>query len=407
MKHDPLASSDVIAERRFAYAKAVAKGGDLSAAADLFEQALERAPSWAAAWFALGETREKLGDLDGAAAAFGATVAVDPADAHGAAARLALIGHGGVPDVLPQAYVARLFDGYAPRFDKHLTKNLFYRGPALIGAALDAVAPGRRFASAVDFGCGTGLVGEALRGRIDYLTGVDLSPAMIAKARERGVYDRLIVGDATALLMCEPPGAFDLIVAADALVYVGDLAPLFAAAGTALVADGLFTFSVETFVGDGFRLEPTMRFAHARSYVEATASETGLRPLLVQSAWARREAGTDVPGLICVFETAERRNGAEGSRAVSGQPPGTPDRAEPMLLPRDRSRLRGPVSHPAVAGAVGLPFDRREPTIGEIPASRIAERPPAGGFTNVLEPEPSHLSDLGFAKHPHRPPVPG
>ena len=318
MTHDPLASSDVIAERRFAYAKAVAKGGDLSAAADLFEQALERAPSWAAAWFALGETREKLGDLDGAAAAFGATVAVDPADAHGAAARLALIGHRGVPNVLPQAYVARLFDDYAPRFDKHLTKNLFYRGPALIGAALDAVAPGRRFASAVDLGCGTGLVGEALRGRIDYLTGVDLSPAMIAKARERGVYDRLIVGDATALLMCEPLGVFDLIVAADALVYVGDLAPLFDAAGPALVADGLFAFSVETFVGDGFRLEPTMRFAHARSYVEATASDSGLRPLLVQSAWARREAGADVPGLICVFETAERRNGAEGSRAASG-----------------------------------------------------------------------------------------
>ena len=107
-------------------------------------------------------------------------------------------------------------------------------------------------------------------------------------------------------------------VAADALVYVGDLAPLFAAAGTALVADGLFTFSVETFVGDGFRLEPTMRFAHARSYVEATASEAGLRPLLVQSARARREAGADVPGLICVLETAERRNGAEGSSAASG-----------------------------------------------------------------------------------------
>ena len=59
MTRDPLAAGDLIAERRFAYAKAAAKEGDLSAAAELFEQTLERAPNWAAAWFALGEAREK------------------------------------------------------------------------------------------------------------------------------------------------------------------------------------------------------------------------------------------------------------------------------------------------------------------------------------------------------------
>src|SRR5580658_3985384 len=67
-------------------------------------------------------------------------------------------------------------------------------------------------------------------------------------------------------------------------------------------SDGLFAFSVETCEGDGFKLEPTMRFAHSRSYVEATAREVGLRPLLIRSASTRREAGADAPGLICVFE---------------------------------------------------------------------------------------------------------
>ena len=92
------------------------------------------------------------------------------------------------------------------------------------------------------------------------------------------------------------------------------LEPLFAAVATALAADGLFAFSVELFEGDGFKLEPTMRFAHARPYVETTAREAGLRPLLVQSASTRREAGADVPGLICVFEKMERR-----ARALSAQ----------------------------------------------------------------------------------------
>jgi predicted TPR repeat methyltransferase len=310
MAQDPLAADDFIAGRRFAYAKAAADEGDWSAAADLFEQALERAPEWAAAWFALGEAQEKLGDLDAAARAFREALVADPADAQGAMARLALIGQGDAPRALPQAYVARLFDDYAPRFDKHLTDNLGYRAPALIAEALSSVAPGRRFASVLDLGCGTGLMGEALRGRADRLAGVDLSAAMIAKARERGLYDRLVIGDAVAMLGREPSGVFDLIVAADALVYTGDLAPLFAAVPTALTADRLFAFSVETCEGDGFKLEPAMRFAHSRSYVETKAREVGLRPLLVQSASTRREAGADAPGLICVFGKTERQVGA-------------------------------------------------------------------------------------------------
>ena len=139
--------------------------------------------------------------------AFRMSLVADPADAQGATARLALIGRARRAAALPQAYVARLFDDYAPRFDAHLTKNLGYRAPALIADALSAVAPGRRFASALDLGCGTGLMGEALRGRVDHLTGVDLSAAMIAKARERGVYDGLIVGDAAALLDVRAAGA--------------------------------------------------------------------------------------------------------------------------------------------------------------------------------------------------------
>ena len=304
-----------------------------------------------------------------------------------------------------KAYVARLFDDYAPRFDEHLTKNLGYRAPALIAEALSAVASDRRFASALDLGCGTGLMGETLRGRIDHLTGVDLSAAMIAKARERGLYDRLVVGDAAAMLDREPPGISDLIVAADALVYVGDLAPLFAAVARALAPDGLFAFSVETCEGDGFKLEPTMRFAHSRSYVETTAREVGLQPLLVQSASTRREAGADAPGLICVFGRRER-SARPAHRAPPHDSRHEPAMARSPSLPCNRSRLRRPISHLAMAGAIGLASDRREPAIGELSAPRIAKRPPAGGVTNVLQPQPSHLANLDFGKAPSRPPFP-
>jgi len=303
--HDPLAAGDLIAERRFAYAKAAAKEGDWSAAADLYEQTVEQASHWAAAWFALAEAREKLGELDAAARAFRGSLEADAADAQGAAARLALIGRGEASGALSPAYVARLFDDYAWRFDKHLIKNLGYRAPVLIADALSNVAPGRRFASALDLGCGTGLMAEPLRERVERLAGVDLSAAMIAKARGRGLYDQLEVADAVAMLGRAPPASLDLVVAADALVYIGNLARLFAAVGMALTKDGLFAFSVETCEGEGFKLEPTMRFAHSRSYVETDAREAGLRPLLIQSKSTRREAGADAPGLICVVAKTE------------------------------------------------------------------------------------------------------
>jgi hypothetical protein len=58
-----------------------------------------------------------------------------------------------------------------------------------------------------------------------------------------------------------------------------------------------------------------------------------------------------------------------------------------------------------MAGAIGLALDRLEPAIGELPAFRIAERPPAGKFANLLEPHPPHFSDFGFAKRPNRLPL--
>ncbi|MBV8443108.1 MAG: methyltransferase domain-containing protein, partial [Hyphomicrobiales bacterium] len=300
-----LACDDLIAHRRYAYGKAAAEDGDWAAAVEMFQQTAEQAPGWAPAWFALGEAREKLGDADGAVEAFRATLSTDPSDRLGAAPRLALIGRVADPSALPEAYVARLFDDYAPRFDAHLTKALDYRGPALIAEALDLAAPGRRFASVLDVGCGTGLMGEAVRERVDRLVGVDLSPGMVARARERGLYDELEVADAAAFLKRTAPGAYDCILAADALCYFGDLGPIVRACRLALAAGGVLAVSIETFDGEGFRLRETLRFAHAPAYVQATAREAGFRPLLVRAASTRREAAQDVPGLVAAFETAE------------------------------------------------------------------------------------------------------
>ena len=61
-----ISSGDLIADRRYGFASDLEKRGDLAGAADLYAQAVEIAPGFASAWFALGELRARLGDVAGA-----------------------------------------------------------------------------------------------------------------------------------------------------------------------------------------------------------------------------------------------------------------------------------------------------------------------------------------------------
>jgi predicted TPR repeat methyltransferase len=212
-----LSSGDVLADARYERARAYAAEGDRAAAVDLLTQALERAPNFVSAWFALGEIRAQGGDRDGAVHAFRAALAADPSDRHGAALQLARLGVGKPGEAMTPGYVRSLFDQYATHFDEALVKGLGYRGPQLLREALRDACAVRdrpfRFARALDLGCGTGLVGEALRECCDAMIGVDLSPAMVAVARRRGVYADLAVGDMVDFIMSRPEDSFDLVVA--------------------------------------------------------------------------------------------------------------------------------------------------------------------------------------------------
>src|SRR6478672_3814995 len=103
-----LSSGDLVADRRFEFARDLQLKGDLAAAADLLLQAIELAPGFASAWFGLGQIREQLGELDAAIAAFSKSLIADPEDRHGASLRLMLLGAQEL-SAMPQAYVRALF----------------------------------------------------------------------------------------------------------------------------------------------------------------------------------------------------------------------------------------------------------------------------------------------------------
>lgn len=293
-------SGDLIADRRFNYACSYAQADEFEAAAELLEQTIDRAPGWPAVWFALGRTHEAAARRQAAIAAFAKAAALDPSDELGAALHLARLGAAPLPTAAPESYVRGLFDQYAGAFDTHLVETLSYRAPGLLR---DAVCPWGRngFAHGIDLGCGSGLCGAAFRSCTGFLTGVDLSPAMIEAARLKRLYDRLVVKGLNDFLGGEPATSADLLLAADVLVYVGDLGPVFGLVRRVSRKEGIFAFTLQEAERD-FCLGEDLRYAHAPAYVTELAERAGLSVAMMKKATCRRDAGKDVPGLIVVLE---------------------------------------------------------------------------------------------------------
>lgn len=255
------------------------------------------------AWTQRGSLLKDMGRLDEAAQCFGQALA------HGGNEELnryflasvrrhaqgATAGSSetAAPATAPRRYVQALFDSYAEGFDEHLVGKLGYRIPWLIeqlllrhgtqpapppGAAPGAsgAAEGKRWHAALDLGCGTGLLGPRLAPHCTALDGVDLSPAMLAKARALGCYRDLVHADIGEHLH-GTGRRYDLVTAADVFVYVGALEAVFAGVARVLDAGGLFAFSLEEADTGAARYElrASSRYAHAEGYVRGLAAALG------------------------------------------------------------------------------------------------------------------------------------
>lgn len=184
--------------------------------------------------------------------------------------------HGGLGccDRAPSAYVTSLFNGGAASFEPLLCNSLQYRAPELLLKAYEATRSGPNLRDQVilDLGCGTGLAGEAFKPYAVWLEGVDLSNKMLEIAHQKQAYDALHVGNIVDYLKTVKR-KFSLILAADVLVYIGDLASLFDAVKKALVKGGSFAFTVEVSLEADFVLQAVRRYAHSQKYLERLAQD--------------------------------------------------------------------------------------------------------------------------------------
>jgi predicted TPR repeat methyltransferase len=249
----------------------------------------------------MGQVFYALGRFDDALAHFQRALALGADDPE---ARLLVDAILGKPlDRVPADYVAGMYDGSASTWDRDIVAARGYRSPELLKEALGPVPPARSL-DILDLGCGTGLCGLEFRSWARALVGVDLSAQMVAQARQRGIYDELVQADAVKALQ-ERAGRFDLILASDMLLYLGDLEPLFQAVHHALRPGGRFAFTVDVAEGADYRLQPFVHFAHSGDYLRRLAAKTPLHEDRVNAVDFPRSGGQSAPGLVVVLSHPE------------------------------------------------------------------------------------------------------
>jgi predicted TPR repeat methyltransferase len=275
-------------------------GGHSEDAIRYYQKAIELNPGFVNAYYGLGFAFHGQNRLEEALVCYQRAAELDPEN-FSAQHQMAMI-LGDSTGTAPKHYVKELFDQCAPNFEEVLVEKLEYRTPALLRKCMDnLIGTGYCFHNVIDLGCGTGLSGVAFRDISQRLTGLDLSSKMLEKARGKALYDDLRVGDITEYLT-DINDRFDLFIAADVFVYVGELKPIFSAVEKCASAGAHFVFSTERVVGKDYVLRDTGRYAHSQSYVEGLARQYGFSVPVCDSAAIRKDKNKVIQGYLFVLQ---------------------------------------------------------------------------------------------------------
>jgi predicted TPR repeat methyltransferase len=311
---------------RLALVKAFRESGDKSGALAAAREAQTLNPNICEAVVALGESLLELGHLPAAIAEFQRALRLDPdsvaarlklgcawaeaGEAEKSLEQFALLSPDTVPGLADKVaaaqamrsrprsdpgYVRHLFDQFSADYDARVRGQLAYRAPEILRELADLVTPGANGLVALDLGCGTGLSGEAFADMTATIDGIDLSPAMIELARARKLYRHLEVDDIETGLPNDIRG-YDLVFAADTLVYLGDLAAFFGKVVLLLKPGGLFLFTTEASTSADYELGPKRRWRHSERYIRHAASLVGFDVAGLLKCSPRTEAGVPVEG---------------------------------------------------------------------------------------------------------------
>lgn len=206
-----------------------------------------------------------------------------------------------IPDKASDAFIEAHFDDLSKNFDVKMTTKLSYQIPERIGEIIERIVHLRSSLTILDAGCGTGLCGPYLAPFSRHLIGVDLSGKSLAISAEKGMYTQLIKQEIVTYLS-SVSDVFDVVVAADTLIYFGRLDHFIQTATRALKKEGLLIATIEEcFKEDGdFILNPSGRYSHSPNYIETLCLQYGLSLKTIAPIDIRMELGKSVKGRLIV-----------------------------------------------------------------------------------------------------------
>ena len=199
----------------------------------------------------------------------------------------------------PAKYIEQLFDQYADHYDLHLTKGLAYNIPEKFMELYKNL--NRHDNTALDLGCGTGLCAQTFTKYITHIEGLDLSANMLALAKKTGAYQKLYQQDIFDFLT-ENKKRYDLIIAGDVLVYIGELSALFPLIANALNPSGGMLCNIEKSEQLGYQVDQSGRFKHHSEYIVKQARDAGLSLTKQVQASTRYQQNHPVAGEIFFLE---------------------------------------------------------------------------------------------------------
>lgn len=205
----------------------------------------------------------------------------------------------------PTDYVKSLFDSYADHYDQHLLTALDYQIPLHFERILKKQQPAHNALNILDLGCGTGLCSTLIKPFAKTLTGVDLSEKMLDIARDKNSYDTLECNDLNSFLT-QKNAAYDLIIAGDVLVYIGELDLFFQQIQQALRPGGIFLFNTEISENENYSMNQSGRFSHQKKYIETLAKKNHLDVIHYEKAVTRMQNNEPVYGHLYLLKNISR-----------------------------------------------------------------------------------------------------
>ncbi len=273
-------------------------------AIDAYNRAVDLNPQHVKAHANLGYIYHQKGLTDKCKKSFNIAAGIDPENAQ-LKHMMASLGLVDIPKTADAEYVKNTFDSYADHYDEHLLQKLKTRTPQLVIDDVIKFFQPQHYnkPSLLDLGCGTGLCGEDLHNYFETLVGVDLSPKMIEIADSKNIYNSTYIDDITGFLQKDNE-KYDVIIASDVFVYIGDLKPVFTLIHQHLKYNGIFSFTTETLLDaeKQYILCETGRYKHNIDHIKSLIESCQFEALSMRNEPIRTHNGEFIEGNIYTIQ---------------------------------------------------------------------------------------------------------